>query len=299
CCTARTHTHRSRLCSRAVVSCSSERDRAQSKAAGCMSGRFGRAAVVVGWMLAAAACNPLDRFRPSSVNVPPRPLADDDEQLAWAEHEPWVVVVRKSCRTLDVYRYGARMRTFPAVFGLNGSGSKLYEGDLRTPSGLYMIVDKRLHPRWRQFLLLDYPNVQDLHRYWLAMERGGLPRRGDGYVGAGGAVGIHGTDKPGLNTRNVDWTWGCISLQNADVGDQHQFVPGLQDVHRRLEVGARPRGLFAALHLLLRPRLEFVGCHRLVLLVVHAACIWTRRGRASLAFGRRTVSTPSRYSALA
>jgi len=190
-----------------------------------MSGRFGRAAVVVGWMLAAAACNPLDRFRPSSVNVPPRPLADDDEQLAWAEHEPWVVVVRKSCRTLDVYRYGARMRTFPAVFGLNGSGSKLYEGDLRTPSGLYMIVDKRLHPRWRQFLLLDYPNVQDLHRYWLAMERGGLPRRGDGYVGAGGAVGIHGTDKPGLNTRNVDWTWGCISLQNADVDDLARLVP--------------------------------------------------------------------------
>src|SRR5207249_7017306 len=118
-----------------------------------MSGRFGRGVVVVGWMLAVAACNPLDRFRPTSVNVPPQPLADDDDQLAWAEHEPWVVVVRKSCRTLDVYNYGARVRSFPTVFGLNGSGSKLYEGDRRTPSGLYMIVDKRAHPRCRQFLL--------------------------------------------------------------------------------------------------------------------------------------------------
>src|SRR5438552_2469016 len=110
--------------------------------------------------------------RTTSVNVPPRALADDDDQLAWAQQEPWAVVVRKTCRSLDVYRYGTRVRSFPAVFGLNGSGSKLYEGDRRTPSGLYMIVDKRPHPRWRQFLLLDYPNAQDLHRYWLAMEAG-------------------------------------------------------------------------------------------------------------------------------
>src|SRR5213594_1923851 len=215
--------HRSRLCSRGL---SLQRGaRSRTIEARGMSGRFGRVAVVAAWMLAAAACNPLDRFRPTSVNVPPRPLADDDDQLAWAEHEPWVVVVRKACRTLDMYRYGARVRSFPAVFGINGSGSKLYEGDRRTPSGLYMIVDKRPHPRWRRFLLLDYPNAQDLHRYWLAMEGGGLPRRGDGYVGTGGAVGIHGTDKPGLNARGVDWTWGCISLQSADVDDLARLVP--------------------------------------------------------------------------
>ncbi len=176
---------------------------------------------------ALAGCNPLARFRPVSVNVPPpaAALADDDDHLAWAESEPYFVVVRKECRTLDVYRNGSRIRSFAAVFGLNGKGSKLYEGDLRTPTGLYMIVDKRPHPRWREFMLLDYPNVQDLHRYWLAMESGSLPRRGDGYVGAGGAVGIHGTDKPGLNTRNVDWTWGCISLQSDDIADLATLVP--------------------------------------------------------------------------
>jgi len=188
-----------------------------------MRGRMGKA-WVIGWALAAAACNPFAHFRPTTVNVP-RSLADDDDHLSWAENEPWMIVVRKSCRTLDVYQSGARVRSFPAVFGFNGSGSKLYEGDLRTPTGFYMIVDKHAHARWRQFLLLDYPNVGDLHRYWLAMERGRVPRRGDGYVGAGGAVGIHGTDKPGLNAHNVDWTWGCISLQNADVEDLARLVP--------------------------------------------------------------------------
>jgi murein L,D-transpeptidase YafK len=137
-----------------------------------------------------------------------------------------MVVVRKSCRTLDVYRFGQRIKSFPAVFGLNGNkGSKLYEGDLRTPTGLYMIVDKRPHARWRHFMLLDYPNVQDLHRYWLAMESDCIPRRGNGYVGAGGMVGIHGTDKPSLNSRNVDWTWGCISLHNTDVDELAALVP--------------------------------------------------------------------------
>ena len=189
-----------------------------------MSRAIGAVLLVVGL----AACNPLDRFHPKSVNVPPPPtqaLADDDEHVAWADSERYMVVVRKSCRTLDVYRYGQRVRSYPAVFGLNGKGAKLYEGDLRTPTGLYMIVDKRPHPRWRQFLLLDYPNVQDLHRYWLAMESGDIPRRGDGYAGMGGAVGIHGTDKPSLNQRNVDWTWGCISLRNTDIAELTALVP--------------------------------------------------------------------------
>ena len=99
------------------------------------------------------------------------------------------------------------------------------EGDLRTPTGLYMIVDKRPHPRWRHFLLLDYPNLQDLHRYWLAIEVGKIPRRGDGYAGIGGAVGIHGTDRPSLNRAGEDWTFGCISLSNGDVDDLASLVP--------------------------------------------------------------------------
>src|SRR5258705_6889842 len=88
---------------------------------------------------------------------PPVPVADE-QRVDWAAEEPYFIVVRTACRTLDVYRYGDRIRSFPAVFGLGGLKGKLHEGDLRTPTGLYAIVGTRRHPRCHRFTLLDYPN---------------------------------------------------------------------------------------------------------------------------------------------
>jgi len=83
----------------------------------------------------------------------------------------------------------------------------------------------RRHPRWQRFLLLDYPNLRDVQRYRVAMESGDIPVLGSHSAGVGGAVGIHGTDKPGLNGKNVDWTFGCISISNQDVEDLATLVP--------------------------------------------------------------------------
>jgi murein L,D-transpeptidase YafK len=154
----------------------------------------------------------------------PAPLADED-RLDWAANEPWFVVVRTQCRTLDVYRNGDRVRSYPAVFGMGGTKQKLHEGDRRTPTGLYAIVGKRTHARWRRFLLLDYPNLHDVQRYQVAMDSGDIPMLGSRAPGVGGAVGIHGTDKPTLNEKNVDWTYGCISISNADIEDLSGLVP--------------------------------------------------------------------------
>lgn len=183
-----------------------------------------RRIIALGLLVILAGC---EAFR-ARRDVTPPPVAapvDDDDRLAWAANEPWAVVVRKRCRVVDLYRQGQRVRSYPAVFGLANSGHKLHEGDLRTPRGLYMIVDKRPHRRWAHFLLLDYPNARDRERYWQALEAGELPREGDGWIGIGGQVGIHGSDKPELNGRNVDWTLGCISLRNEDVEDLAALVP--------------------------------------------------------------------------
>jgi murein L,D-transpeptidase YafK len=145
-----------------------------------------------------------------------RILADED-RLDWARNEPSFVVIRKSCKTLDVYRYGQRVSSYPAVFGQAGAkgGRKMFEGDMRTPTGLYSIIGDRWHDRWEHFFLLDYPNAADAQRYRVALAQGQIPVRGAQPIGIGSAIGIHGSDKPWLNRQGVDWTWGCISIDSA------------------------------------------------------------------------------------
>ena len=140
------------------------------------------------------------------------PLPEDADTLAWAEAEPLFLVVRKTCKTLDVYQHGRRVESFPVVLGRGGPGRKLYEGDRKTPSGLYSIVGGHAHARWQHFFLLDYPNLADRERHEVARAAGEIPPRGPG-----GLVGIHGTDKPDLNDQRFDWTFGCVSLQRDDI----------------------------------------------------------------------------------
>jgi murein L,D-transpeptidase YafK len=178
--------------------------------------------VVVGMMVGAALSVAMGCA--AKRKAAPRVIADED-RLDWAANEPTFVVIRKSCRTLDVYRYGDRIRSYPAVFGQGGTnGRKLYEGDMRTPSGLYAIIGDRYHERWEHFFLLDYPNAADARRYQVAMAYGEIPVRGSNHAGIGGAVGIHGTDKPWFNQQGIDWTWGCISIDNDNVRELATLV---------------------------------------------------------------------------
>ena len=146
-------------------------------------------------------------------------VSDERAPLEWARGENWFVVVKRTCRTVSVYRRGEWMRTYHHVsFGRN-PGDKLHEGDRKTPLGLYRMVGRRPHPRWSRFILLDYPNVRDLEVHREADAKGLVPR------GPGSQIGIHGSDEPILNEGGVDWTYGCISLLDADVRELYSMVP--------------------------------------------------------------------------
>jgi murein L,D-transpeptidase YafK len=165
---------------------------------------------------------------PDFVSPPPLPLpqlrVDSETVLPWAQKEPVFLIVEKGCHTVKLYRYGLLERSYPAVFGRN-PGRKTYEGDRRTPTGLYMIIGKSPHSRWARFLWLDYPTEPDLHRYWQQVSAGLVPKRDNGHVGAGGAIGIHGTDREAFNRTHINWTLGCISLFNHDVKELYSLIP--------------------------------------------------------------------------
>src|SRR5215831_1705579 len=91
-----------------------------------------RRATLSTWLLAAGValallgCVAQHPATPSAPSAPP--VADDRAPLDWARSEPYVVVVRRSCRTLSVYRHGEWVRTYEHVSFGREKGAKVYEG---------------------------------------------------------------------------------------------------------------------------------------------------------------------------
>src|SRR6266849_3401570 len=149
-------------------------------------------------------------------------LFNQDHDVSLLDPSNWSVMAYKSRYRLDVYYKGHLYTTYHAVFGRSlASGTKLWEGDRRTPEGAYHIVAKHPSGRFRYFLRIDYPNDVDRVRFAELREDGKIPGR----VREGGEIGIHGTDNPILNIGNVNWTTGCISIDNSDIVELARLLP--------------------------------------------------------------------------
>jgi len=138
------------------------------------------------------------------------------------------LLVSKAQRTLSVYQDGQAVSTYDVVFGLRPQGPKRFEGDMRTPEGFYHVVEARPHPRWRYFISLDYPNQQDREAYGRDRRAGLIPAIDHRVLSIGGAIGIHGSDHPKEQRSGVDWTKGCIAMNNRDIARLARIVePGM------------------------------------------------------------------------
>jgi len=134
------------------------------------------------------------------------------------------VVVTKHTRRLELYRRGGLVGTFPVVLGTRPDGPKRYEGDMRTPEGLYRVSGKRTHERWAYFIEIDYPNETDQRVYESEAAAGRIPLFARQLPGVGGRVGIHGNDRPRDQASGRDWTKGCIAMRNEDVAVLYDLV---------------------------------------------------------------------------
>lgn len=126
------------------------------------------------------------------------------------------LIVDKSERMLVVYYQGRPIKAYRGLqFGDVPAGHKRFQGDERTPEGVYTINRRNPQSRFHLSLGISYPNNSDL----AFAERYGRS--------AGGDIFIHGQPN-GLATdlrMRGDWTDGCIALSNAEIAELWQIVP--------------------------------------------------------------------------
>lgn len=137
--------------------------------------------------------------------VPPLQLSDE---------APYALVVEKRSQTARLYRWSRAglevERTYPVSTG-QVSGEKQRRGDMRTPDGVYTVVDiipgDQLPDLYGAFALpLDYPNAWDRLR----------GRNGHG-------IWLHGSDRLTQPFRPRE-TRGCVVLRSEDLLHLVQLV---------------------------------------------------------------------------
>jgi murein L,D-transpeptidase YafK len=125
------------------------------------------------------------------------------------------LLVNKSRRLLVVYAGGQPVKIYRGLqFGGAPAGHKQFEGDQRTPEGLYYIDTRNPQSRFHLSLRVSYPNAADRA---FAARYGRSP---------GGDIFLHGQPN-GLPVGRVpgDWTDGCIALSNDEIEELWRIVP--------------------------------------------------------------------------
>ncbi|RCW88177.1 L,D-transpeptidase family protein [Paracoccus lutimaris] len=115
------------------------------------------------------------------------------------------VVVKKGERKMYLISGKTAIKSYEIDLGRQPVGDKKYEGDGKTPEGLYFI--DRLNPNSRYHLSvgISYPSVQDV------AEAAALGLR------PGGDIFIHGLGPEGRALNKADWTAGCIAVTDEEI----------------------------------------------------------------------------------
>jgi murein L,D-transpeptidase YafK len=124
--------------------------------------------------------------------------------------------VHKGDHSLELVADGKVVKSYRVAIGPGGAGPKRMEGDKVTPVGTYRISG-RIKGLFHQFLVVSYPNAEDIKRHAELKRRGEVPAG----VGVGNGIGIHGVG--GAEWKGVhkdhDWTLGCVALDDDEIDE--------------------------------------------------------------------------------
>lgn len=121
------------------------------------------------------------------------------------------IIVFKSARYMHLMHGTQVLKSYRIDLGFAPEGHKQYEGDGRTPEGLYYIDRRNPDSEFHLSLGISYPNEHDVAR---AQKLGKSP---------GGDIFIHGRGNP-VQQLIRDWTWGCIAVRNDEIEEIYAMV---------------------------------------------------------------------------
>lgn len=121
------------------------------------------------------------------------------------------VVVNKEARRMYLFHEDTVLSGYDVQLGFAPEGHKQFEGDGKTPEGLYRIDRRNPNSEFHLSLGISYPNVKD---YAAAKAQGKSP---------GGDIFIHGQRSPFAKV-DGDWTMGCIAVSDDEMEEIYAMV---------------------------------------------------------------------------
>ena len=115
------------------------------------------------------------------------------------------VVVKKGERKLYLVSGKTAVKSYQINLGNQPVGDKQYEGDGKTPEGLYFIDRFNPNSRYHLSVGISYPSAQDVAQ---AAALGLRP---------GGDIFVHGLGPEGRALNKADWTAGCIAVTDEEI----------------------------------------------------------------------------------
>jgi murein L,D-transpeptidase YafK len=134
--------------------------------------------------------------------------------------EVTAVQVHKAERKMYLLHNERVLETYNIHLGGQPVGAKQFEGDRKTPEGLYYISHKNPNSTYHLSLGISYPNDQDRAFAAAAGKR------------TGGDIFIHGGPPKQANGRAFktavrDWTAGCIAISDKQIEEVYSMIkPG-------------------------------------------------------------------------
>jgi murein L,D-transpeptidase YafK len=123
------------------------------------------------------------------------------------------IEVHKGARKMYLLSGTKVLKSYDIGLGFAPEHHKAFEGDGRTPEGLYYIDRRNPNSNFHLSLGISYPNEQD--RAW-AKAHGKSP---------GGDIFIHGRDGKHLrHGPRRDWTEGCIAVTDREIEEIYSMV---------------------------------------------------------------------------